>query len=1050
MKKFLIVGALLATSFFANAQKVNDWENPKVIAENKEAAHATFTLYNSEAEAIANQKQVAETTLSLNGTWKFNWVIKPSERPLDFYKNDYNTADWADIEVPSNWELKGFGTPIYTNVEYPFVPVDPPNIPHNDNPVGSYKRTFTLPTNYSGKEVFVHFAGVRSAMYLWVNGEKVGYSQGSKTPAEFNITDFVKEGDNQIAVEVYRWSDGSYLEDQDMWRLSGIDREVYLYATPKAHIRDFEVTASLDKSYKNGLFNVAVDLVNKADKTYSGAVEVALFDKNLKKVLSKKATINVVKGQEKKVKVSGKLAKVNRWSAEDPYLYSLVITQKDNKGNVVNATSSKVGFRKVEIKNSQLYVNGMPVLVKGVNLHEHHPTRGHANTVEMMMKDIEVMKQNNINSVRLSHYPNDTRWYDLADKFGLYLVDEANIEAHGLGAEHQGTFDTARHTAYNPEWYEAHFDRVKSMVERDKNHPSVILWSMGNECGNGDTFFKIYDWLKERDTTRPVQFEQAGEKRDTDIVCPMYPPMEQIQAYADATDKTRPFIMCEYSHAMGNSNGNFKEIWDVVRSQPHMQGGFIWDWVDQGIQTHDENGNMYWAYGGDFNSQMYPNQENFCLNGLVDPDRKPHPGLYEVKYVHQNVQFKAKDVANGSITITNEFDFTNLAKYAASYTVTKNGEVIKSGDVALNIAPHQTKDITVALPELVQEEGVEYFLNFDVTTKEATQMIPKGHSIAHDQFMIGEGQFFAKKTAIEGKPEVEKEGDWIGVKTEDTQVWINGWGEVAQWTYKGVDLLKKAPQPNFWRAPVDNDFGNHMAKESNVWRSASRNKSVKSMDVKEVNGQVVVDVVYFLKDVQSDYHLSYTISGNGQIAVAIDMDLSAVKELPELPRFGMMMELPAQFDNFKYYGRGPVENYQDRNNATTVGIYKSTVAEQYHAYLRPQENGNKTDVRWLSLLNKEGVGIKVVGNQPLSVSALHNYITDFDPGIEKGQRHINDVYQRDVVVLNVDLKQRGVGGDNSWGYLPHDEYRLLADNYSYGFTMIPVSETDKENKELGK
>ncbi|WP_281613791.1 glycoside hydrolase family 2 TIM barrel-domain containing protein [Flammeovirga sp. SubArs3] len=1049
MKKLITIGSLLMASLGVSAQQINDWENPKMIAQNKEEARATFTLYNSETEALTNNKENSDNTLSLNGTWKFNWVIKPADRPKDFFKKDYNTSSWNDIEVPSNWELQGFGTPIYTNVEYPFTPVDPPNIPHDDNPVGSYKRTFNLPVNFEGKQVFVHFAGVRSAMYLWVNGEKVGYSQGSKTPAEFDITSFVKEGENQIAVEVYRWSDGSYLEDQDMWRLSGIDREVYLYATPTSYVKDFEVTSILDKSYKHGMFSLEVDIENTTKESVTNTIKAVLYDKNLRKVLTKKSKILLPAISSKTTKLSGKLTNVNRWSAEDPYLYTLVLTQKDSKGKVVSSTSSKVGFRTVEIKNAQLHVNGMPVLVKGVNLHEHHPTRGHANTEEMMLKDIETMKRNNINAVRLSHYPNDTRWYELADEYGLYLVDEANIESHGLGAEHQGTFDTLRHTAYNPDWYDAHFDRVKSMVERDKNHPSVIIWSMGNECGNGETFFKIYDWLKERDKTRPVQFEQAGELRNTDIVCPMYPWVADMKKYAEATDKTRPFIMCEYSHAMGNSNGNFKDLWDIVRSKPHMQGGFIWDWVDQGIQTHDENGNMYWAYGGDFNSYMYPNQENFCLNGLVDPDRKPHPGLYEVKYVHQNVQFKAKDLANGIITVTNEFDFTNLSNYHMRYEILKNGKVIKSASHPLNIEPHQSKDIFVQLPEIPQENGVEYFLNFNVITKEATRMIPKGHSIAHEQFMLGEGKFFAKKEEKTTLPKVQKEGDWIGVNGKDFQVWISKWGEIAEWTFKGQKIINEAPKPSFWRAPVDNDFGNHMQKESNVWRMAHRNKSVKSIDVKEEGNSVLVDVVYHLKNVDADYHLTYAINGEGAISVSVAMDIEGRKDLPELPRFGMNMILSNEYDQFTYYGRGPVENYQDRNNATLVGIYESTVAEQYHAYLRPQENGNKTDVRWLTLLNDKGFGLRVIGQQPLSVTALHNRISDFDPGEEKKQRHINDIYQRNLVSLNIDLKQRGVGGDNSWGYLPHDEYRLMPAKYSYGFTMMPYQkETQKAG--LGK
>lgn len=1038
-KKLWAALTCLVAIFSLTAQTL-DWENPKVFGINKEPARATSIPYNTESLAIANQHTQSPWYQSLNGTWKFNWVMRPAERPVDFYKNNYDTRHWGEIEVPGNWELQGYGIPIYTNIRYVF-PANPPYTSHEDNPVGSYKRSFNLPDSWDGRRVFVHFESSTTAMYVWINGEKVGYSQVTKMPAEFDITPYVKKGKNTIAVEAYRWSDGSYLEDQDFWRLSGFDRGIYLYSTDEVRIRDFSIRAGLDNAYKNGTLDVDVELKSFRTANSNMKVEMVLIDDNGKRIItqSKPATLN--SNGTASLKFSHKISSAKQWSNETPYLYSVVLNLMDDAGNLIESTSAKTGFRKVEIKNAQLLLNGKPLMVRGVNVHEHHQHTGHVVDRETMLKDIQLMKQFNINAVRMSHYPHSTLWYQLCDEYGLLVCDEANIETHGMGAEWQGGYDKSRHPAHLPEWADAHRDRIVRMYERDKNHPSIIMWSMGNECGNGPIFYDMYKWLKERDPSRPVLFEQAGQNENTDIVAPMYAGFGSIREYAARTDVTRPYIMCEFAHAMGNSLGNFPEYFEVFDTAPHMQGGFIWDWVDQGIATRDESGREYWGYGGDFGAAHYTNDENFCINGVVNPAREPHPGLYEVKKVYQDILFKAKNPEKGMITVTNRFLYHNLNRYDFRWELLSNGEKAAAGNLKIDLPAGKSKDITIPLPNFKPEAGKEYFLNLYATIRTPEPMLSTGHEIAREQFAFNDNNWFdgVAKDNKGGSAEISRNNGVITYKSNDVTIrFRENTGELMAYQYKNNTLLRGAPQPHFWRATTDNDFGNRMQVQSAVWRNAGDNKEVVSVDVDESNQVLKIISTYQLHDVSSPYTLTYTASPDGSLRVDANWKAGRDK-LPEMPRFGMQMRVSKEYDQFSWYGRGPWENYSDRKTASLIGLYSSSVADQYVPYVRPQENGYKTDVRWLTLTNEKGEGVRIEGLQPLGVSALHNLTEDFDPGVTKKQRHINDINPRNEVILHVDLNQRGLGGEDSWGRLPHQKYRLLDNQYAYSYVITPAN-----------
>jgi len=1019
----------------SQAQKTqNDWENPRVFQINKEYPVATFLPYADEATAIVDNYAKSPYYQLLSGKWKFHWVPKPADRPLDFYKENYDVSKWKEIKVPSNWEIEGYGIPIYTNIQYPF-PLNAPFIPHNDNPVGSYRRDFTIPASWEGRRTYLHFASGTAAMYVWVNGQKVGYSQVTKSPAEFDITKYVRKGKNTLAVEVYRWSDGSYLEDQDFWRLSGIDNDVYLYSTPQLRIVDFFAHPDLDASYKNGLLSVDVKLKNSLSAAMKNqVVEVTVLDENNKKIASQTAKLDVPANDVANTVITKTVTAPKLWNAETPNLYTLLLTLKNDQGKIVEATSCKIGFRKIEIKDGQLLVNGVHILIKGTNIHELDEFEGQHVGTELMMKDIRTMKQNNLNAVRMSHYPHCVDWYKLCDKYGLYLVDEANLESHGFGYGKENP-------AFHEEWFEAHKDREYRLVERDKNHPSVIIWSMGNECSNGTVFQDVYKWIKQRDTSRPVQFEQAGQGNNTDIVCPMYPGIDYMKSYASKL-QTRPFIMCEYAHAMGNGTGNFQEYWDIIESSKNMQGGFIWDWVDQGLHEKDANGKMYYAYGGDLGAEGYHHDENFNCNGLVAPDRTPHPGLFEVKKSYQYIQFRVKNLNEGLITVKNMFDFTDLSGYNFKWELFRSGKKEGEGTFDLDLAPKGEKDVKLALPALQGTLKTEYFLNVYAYTKKATDVIPAGHEVAREQLAFPLNDYFDEPAFLfdPNKPKVTTQDNFVKIEAGKVVLVFNKRnGSLDNYTVNGKRVIEQGPEINFWRGPTDNDFGNNMVRKSSIWRAAGDNKRLQDFTVKaDDDGNVVsITVKYLLTDISSDYTLTYTVNGNGTLMIEAAYTAGA-NELPEMPRFGMLFTLPQAMDNFSYYGRGPWENYSDRKFSSFVGEYKLKVSEQEMPFVRPQEFGNRTDVRWLTLTDATGHGIRVEGLQPLSVSALNNSPEDFDPGLTKKQQHPKDVFKRFNVTLAVDLVQRGVGGDNSWGALPHQPFRLLDKTYKYGFVISPV------------
>jgi len=1052
MKKLIstAAGALLCTASAICAQ-TPDWENPEVFAIGREPVRATAFPYPTAAEALAGNHEASPWFKSLNGMWKFHFSPKPADRPTDFYKENYDTKSWAEIPVPSNWEMHGYGTPIYTNIVYPH-PANPPYIPHDDNPVGSYVRSFTIPTGWNGRQVFLHFDGSTAGMYVWVNGQKVGYVQSTKNPAEFNITKYLKPGNNKLACEIYRWTDGSYMEDQDFWRLSGIDRDVYLYSTDNQRIADFFVKAGLDKSYRNGQLRVDVKVANPGNTPASDMkMGMELFNATGKRVAKASKTIKVA--TDTTVDFDANIKNVAPWSADVPNLYTLVLTLADSKGNTIESTSSRIGFRTVEIRNSQLLVNGKAIEVHGVNLHEHNPLTGHAIDREIMMQDIRTMKRHNINAVRTSHYPQPPLWYELCDRYGIYLVDEANIETHGLGASYMQP--VKGHPGNEPSWRASLLDRERSLVERDKNHPSVIIWSLGNESGNGVNFHHAYDLIKSLDSTRPVHYEQAGEDENTDIVCPMYPSLSDMQKYASRENPGRPYIMCEYAHAMGNSTGNFQEYFDIIRSSPHMQGGFIWDWVDQGILTKDENGDQYWAYGGDFGAYNYTHDENFCINGLVQPDRTPHPGLMEVKKVYQDIRFSPVDAAKGKINIENHFNWRDLSNYAFTWELLRNGEVIDQGTIGnVAVAPGKSGTYTISFTGAMERDDAEYYLSVYAHTinADAENIIPAGHEVAREQFLIHAGEPIADNNALHAHlagnetssmaaPKVNATDGFVEISTANgvNLLFNRHNGDLARYTIDGTSLMNTTLSPSLWRAPTDNDWGENAHARSNVWRYAAENRRLTNFAYSTDGKRIVIKENYRMPNVASDYALTYTVYPDGRLGVEAALTPDDAASLPEMMRFGMIAAMPKPMENFTWYGRGPWENYSDRNTASFMGIWKSKVADIFYPYIRPQENGNHTDVRHASLTDATGFGLRIDAVQPLNVTALDVHPADLDPGMKKSQMHNSDVrHNRHNNFLYIDLVQRGLGGNNSWGATPLEKYKIKPGTYSYSFLLTPL------------
>ncbi|MDD6907270.1 MAG: glycoside hydrolase family 2 TIM barrel-domain containing protein, partial [Bacteroidaceae bacterium] len=969
MKKALLFSFLGACSLTANAQTFKEWMDPEINAVNRAPMHSNFFAYENAETANQGIKEKSENFMSLNGLWKFFWVKDADARPTDFWKTDFNDKGWDKLQVPAVWELNGYGDPIYVNVGYAWrnqYKNQPPLVPVEENHVGSYRREITVPADWKGKDIIAHFGAVSSNMYLWVNGKFVGYSEDSKLEAEFDLTPYLKFGQkNLIAFQVFRWCDGTYLEDQDFFRYTGVARDCYLYARNKKRIDDIRVTPDLDKEYKNGSLAVSLNLKG------SGNVLLELLDAKNQVVASSE-----VKGSGK-VSATLHLENPSKWSAETPYLYTLRASLKEGS-QTKEVVPVKVGFRKIELKNAQLLVNGQPVLFKGADRHEMDPDGGYVVSRERMLQDIQIMKQFNLNAVRTCHYPDDNYWYELCDKYGIYVVAEANVESHGMGYEKASL-------AKNPSYKKAHLERNQRNVQRGFNHPSIIFWSLGNEAGYGPNFEAAYDWIKAEDPSRAVQYEQANYDGKTDIYCPMYANYESCIKYCEDDSKQKPLIQCEYAHAMGNSQGGFKEYWDIIRKYPKYQGGFIWDFVDQSCRWTGKNGKMIYAYGGDFN-RFDASDNNFCDNGLISPDRKPNPHMYEVGYFYQNIWTTAKDLSQGEIAVYNENFFRDLSAYALEWDVTKDGKVVRSGRVeSLNVAPQTTA--TVKLDWGPTCKCAEWLLNVRYVQKNQEGVIPAGHVVAKAQLVINPYQQPDMKLdnvkhmnqEVVAPVADDSNSNCLNITGEHFNIQFNkATGYMDRYTVDGKEMILEgaALTPNFWRAPTDNDFGAGLQKKYSVWK----NPEIKLVSLKHEmqDNRVVVAAEYEMKEVSARLALTYTINNAGAVKVTQKMTADKQAKVSDMFRFGMQLVMPEEYEQSSYYGRGPVENYSDRKTATDLGIYHQTVDEQFYAYIRPQENGTKSDIRWWKQLDASGSGLEFVAEAPFSASALHYTMESLD------------------------------------------------------------------------
>ena len=1042
-----------------------EWQDETRLPEGTVASFATMTVFPNEASARTLRRDRTPFVHSLNGNWKFRWAPTPAGRTPGFAESTFDDSAWKTIPVPSNVELQGYGIPIYSNIPYPWKANTPPFVVDTYNAVSSYRRTFRLPDGWSGRETYLTFDGVNSFFTLWLNGKKLGFSKDSRTPATFRLTPYLISGDNLLAVEVLRWCDGSYLEDQDFWRLSGIFRDVTLWSAPTVHLRDFRIRTALDAAYRDADLLIDAEFTSTAPAARDVALDVTLFEPDGTEVLRASAgRTTVTPGKPAKLAFSKKVADPKKWSAETPHLYTVLLTARDAaSGAILETIPWRVGFRSVEIKGGNLLINGMPTLFRGVNRHEHDPDLGQVVTRERMLEDIRLMKQNNINAVRTCHYPNAPEWYALCDEYGLYLIDEANIESHGMGYGPESL-------AHVPSWKAAHLDRTLRMFERDKNHASVIVWSLGNEAGFGDNFRATAAWLKAHDPTRPVHYERDEKGESVDIISPMYARPAAALAYAAGTHD-KPYIQCEYAHAMGNSTGDIWAYWrPIYEGAKYLQGGYIWDWVDQGLRTPvpasrkierldnprslpvDPKLGTFSAYGGTFGPPDIASDGNFCANGLVSADRTPHPGLAEVKKVYQPIQMRAGDLARAEIEFQNWFDFLPAEAWlAATWRVTADGATLQKGRVEnLTLAPRAKKKLALPVRPITPAPATEYFLEISFVLKQATPWAPAGHEIAWEQFKlpwtapaIAPGIAAAPLQVSDGTGRISVRGPRFAAVIDRST------GLLVSLTTGDTELLEGPLGPHFWRAPNDNDRGNRMAGPADakrggvltVWRNAHASWRPASVTVAQpAPGRVVVTASGEIADVAAPYRLQWTILGSGDIFVDATLSASG-RPLPELPRFGMQTTLRAGFDQLAWLGKGPQETYWDRQDAR-VGLYRGKVREQYFDYIKPQETGNKEGVRWLALTDTRGRGLLAIGAPLLSANALH-YTTDDLFCATHNEHHYRYLMpERTTITLNLDLHQRGLGGDNSWGELPHQEFRLTVAPFVYRFRLHVLATGD--------
>jgi len=1023
----------------AEAQKDKPWWlDPEVNEVNTMAPRAAFFAYETENLAKADQKARSERYLSLEGKWKFNFSKDHDKAPRDFYSLKYDDSQWTDFPVPGILELNGYGDAIYSNNGYPwrtqFRP-EPPFVEERNNYTGSYRKMVTVPADWKGERIYLHVGSATSNLMVWVNGKFVGYSEDSKVSAEFDLTKYLTPGkENLIAMQVMRWCDGSYLEDQDFWRFTGIAREVYLYARPQAHIADLFITPDLVNNYQDGTLEVKLNAVGAKGET----VMFSLKDKEGKEVAAQTAKV----GGNGEVKVNFDIKNPLKWTAETPNLYTLYTTLMDGK-QVAEVVPQRVGFRKVEIKNAQVLVNGQPVLFKGANRHELDPVTGYVVSMDRMLEDIRVMKELNINAVRTCHYPNDPRWYELCDIYGIYMVAEANIESHGMGYGD-------KMLAKEPTYEKAHLERNESNIKIYKNHPSIIFWSVGNEAGYGPNFEKAYDLVKAYDPSRPCQYEQAGQNGKTDIFCPMYYDYGGCDKYSQG-DNPRPLIQCEYAHAMGNSMGGFKEYWDMVRKYPKYQGGFIWDFVDQGLRVKNKQGKTIYAYGGDFG--RYPTSDhNFNCNGIINPDRKPNPHANEVRYYYQNIWATAKDLKAGEVEVYNENFFKSLDDVELQWTLESEGKVLANGRNALDIPAQQKRVVKLDGYSLPADVKGEVVLNLDFVLKKAEPMLDAGYAVAREQFVVNPYTFPTMESVLAvtsgkydtRKVEKEEKVAWVTLSAGNTSVTFNHWnGWIDYLDVDGKPMLEEgyAITPDFWRAPTDNDYGAGTQRKLHAWKNPEM--KMKSFKVVENEGKAEkgVEVVYDMPSVEATLTMTYTLTPAGELVVNEAMTVNKdAKHKPELMRYGMQLVMPKAYNMLTYYGKGPGENYIDRNNGDRLGVYDAKVADQYWGYVRPQESGNKTEVRYWQVKDENGKGLEFYSFAPMECSTLNYLASDLDDGWDKNahQSHSGDLTPRDFSVVKLAARQRGLACVNSWGAIPLEQYRMPYQDYSFTYVIRPL------------
>lgn len=1043
MKNTVFIITFVITSVLsARAQEsIPFWQNEKINEDNREPMHAAYYVFENESVAAENDWRKSKNYLDINGTWKFKYVDSPGDLPNDFEKSTFNDAAWDNFKIPANWDVNGYGFPVYTNTTYDFdylMKPNPPFVPTKYNPTGVYRREITIDKSWEGKDIFLHVGAAKSNLTVWVNGIYVGYGEDGKLPSEFNLNKYVKTGKNTITLKVMKWSDGSYLECQDFWRMSGITRDSYLVARNKAHLKDYEIIPDLDASYTNGTLKITTEFsdLNKKD-SYT-------LDVQLKEGATVVAS-KVITAVNEKQTFDFAVNNPKKWSAEIPNLYQITFVLKDKKGNVVEVINQNVGFRKVEIKGGQLLVNGKAIYIKGVNRHETDPVTGQTISRARMEQDIKIMKEFNINAVRMSHYPNDEYFYELCDKYGIYVVDEANIESHGMG------YDITKTLGNKPDWELSHVERMKRMIERDKNHASVIIWSMGNEAGNGYNFYRGYLWIKNRDKSRPIQYERATAgawdgkdlkfEWDSDIIDPMYSSPNKMEEYILANpNPSRPYIQCEYAHAMGNSMGNFKDYWDVIRKYPNFQGGFIWDMIDQSVYKTMPDGTRVFAYGGDFGPKDVRSDNNFLDNGVFSPERTPNPHAFEMRNVMQNILTSWQDVNTVTIKVYNEFSFKDLSNVRLQWKLVLDGKDDASGTIE-NLEINSNESKTFQLPiNVEQKEFQEAFVVLSYQIKEEEPFLPKGFEIATEQ--LAYKGTWKNDIKIEGvaKISVEKSANNTVFKSDKATVTFDKkTGFINGYSFNNQPILKEGYElrPNFWRAPNDNDFGALFQEKLVAWKEATENPTLVSWTYSVgKDNKILVKATYNLPQVFSTVVLNYEINSNGELSVKEQLNIDKTKEQPMLPRFGMEIIVPKDFSNMSYYGRGPHENYSDRKYSAQVGIYNQTVAEQYYPYIRPQETGNKTDVRWLELSNDK-LKITVTSDELLAVTGLHYLNEDLDDGLQKDQRHAAELKERDLTSLKIDYKQMGVGGIDSWQAWPMEKYLLKDATYQYQFKITP-------------